>query len=84
MGEENGRINVSRDALRAELAQMELRLIDKLATKTEVDVLRKERDDDRQEIESLKRWRAYITGVTGTALALASTCAVYVVYALTH
>lgn len=37
--EDIGRISVSRDALRAELAQMELRLVDKLATQVDVDAL---------------------------------------------
>lgn len=36
---DTGRISVSRDALRAELATMELRLVDKLATKSEVEHL---------------------------------------------
>ncbi len=40
----DGRISVSRDALRAELAQMELRLIQSLATRGEVEELRKELD----------------------------------------
>lgn len=41
MAEDAGRISVSRDALRAELSQMELRLVEKLATKAEVDDLTK-------------------------------------------
>lgn len=35
------RISISRDALRAELAELELRLIEKLASKVDVDMLRK-------------------------------------------
>lgn len=39
MAEDSGRITVSRDALRAELAKLELRLVEKLVTKTEHDGL---------------------------------------------
>ncbi len=38
-GDDHGRISVSRDALRAELATMELRLVEKLATKQDVTAL---------------------------------------------
>lgn len=77
MSEDNGRISVSRDALRAELAQMELRLVEKLATKTEVDGI-------RADVDGLKRWRAYVTGLTTTAIALSGTCAALIVYSLAH
>jgi hypothetical protein len=77
MADGDGRITVSRDALRAELLGMELRLVEKLATKDEVDVLRKE-------IDGLKRWRAYLTGVASTALALAGSCTAFVIYVLTN
>lgn len=69
--DDNGRISVSRDALRAELAQMELRLVEKLATKSEVDDLRDEHDALRAEVEGLKAWRAYTTGLTAGSMALA-------------
>lgn len=39
MGEEYERISVSREALRADLAQLELRLTEKLASKAYVDIL---------------------------------------------
>lgn len=39
MADDSGRISVSRDALRAELATLELRLVERLATKAEVDDL---------------------------------------------
>jgi hypothetical protein len=64
--EDSGRISVSRDALRAELTGLELRLVQSLATQTEVDVLRKD-------VDSLKRWRAYVAGASAVALALGST-----------
>lgn len=35
MSDDSGRISVSRDALRAELAKLELRLVEKLVTKTD-------------------------------------------------
>jgi hypothetical protein len=75
--EDTGRITVSRDALRADLAELELRLVDRLATKSEV-------EDLRRDVERLQRWRSYITGMASTALALAGACSALVVYALTH
>lgn len=39
MSDDSGRISVSRDALRAELAKLELRLVEKLVTKTDHDDL---------------------------------------------
>jgi hypothetical protein len=77
MSDGDGRITVSRDALRAELATMELRLVEKLATQSEVEALRKE-------VDALKRWRAYLAGVATTALGLAGACTALVIYALTH
>lgn len=47
------RISISRDALRAELAELELRLIDKLASKIDVDKL--VRRVDVLEAQALKR-----------------------------
>lgn len=72
--EDTGRISVSRDALRAELATLELRLVDKLATKSEV-------DDIRTDVDSLKRWRAYQSGAAAAAVLIATT-AIGVVLAL--
>jgi hypothetical protein len=69
--DDNGRISVSKDFLRAELAGMELRLVDKLATKSEVEDLRDEHDALRNEVETLKAWRQYTTGLTAGALGLA-------------
>lgn len=72
-----GRISVSRDALRAELASMELRLIEKLATQTELEVLRRatevEIESVRHEVDKLRLWRAYTVGVTTVALGVGST-----------
>lgn len=48
-GEE--RVSVSRDALRAELAELELRLIEKLASKSEVEML-------KQRVEKLENLAA--------------------------
>lgn len=50
---EQERISISRDALRAELAELELRLIDKLAAKIDVDKLA--RRVDRLEAQAIKR-----------------------------
>lgn len=47
------RISISRDALRAELAELELRLVDKLASKIDVDKL--VRRVDLLEAQALKR-----------------------------
>lgn len=55
--EDGGRISVSRDALRAELVGLELRLVEKLATKTEHDGL-------ASRVDKLERWRAYSMGIT--------------------
>ena len=98
--EDTGRITISEDKLYRALGDLELRLVEKLATKEEaaelrkvveklatkdeVADLRKERDTDRLEIESLKRWRAYVTGMSTTALALASACVAIVLWSLTH
>jgi hypothetical protein len=65
MSEDNGRISVSRDALRAELAELELSLVEKLATKDEVTEI-------RREVDSLKTWRAYTTGFTACGVAIGS------------
>lgn len=65
MAEDSGRISVSRDALRAELAQMELRLVDKLATKDEVQAI-------RADVDGLKRWRAYLSGAYALGLVAAT------------
>jgi hypothetical protein len=72
VAESNERISVSRDFLRAELGGLELRLVEKLATKDEVADLRGEHDALRNEVETLKSWRAYTTGLTAGALGLAS------------
>jgi hypothetical protein len=61
-----GRISVSRDALRAELATMELRLVEKLATRAEVEIM-------RADMDGLKRWRAYVTGAVAVSVGLGST-----------
>jgi hypothetical protein len=74
-GEDSGRISVSRDALRAELVTMELRLVEKLATKGEVEALHKEHDALREEVENLKSWRQYTTGLTAGSLGLAGLAA---------
>lgn len=74
MSEDNGRITVSRDALRAELLSLELRLVQRLATQDEVDTIRKD-------VDSLKRWRSYLAGAVTGALALAG-CAVAIVLRL--
>jgi hypothetical protein len=66
MSEDIGRISVSRDALKAELLGMELRLVDKLATKDEVETL-------RTDVDKLKTWRAYTAGATAVALGLGTT-----------
>lgn len=66
MSDDNGRISVSRDALRAELATMELRLVEKLATQSEVEVL-------RRDVDSLRRWRSYAAGVSTAALGVGTT-----------
>lgn len=71
MAEDTGRISVSRDALRAELAELELSLVEKLATKDEV-------AEVRRDVDSLKRWRAYVAGAAAVALALATTAATLV------
>jgi len=55
MAEEYGRISASKDFLRAELKDLELRLVGKLATQDDVDEL-------RRDVDSLKRWRAYLAG----------------------
>ena len=75
--EDNVRITISEDRLYRALGELELRLVEKLATKSEV-------DDIRKDVESLKRWRAYVTGMSTTALALASACVAIVLWSLTH
>lgn len=70
-GDGNDRISVSKDFLRAEIVGLELRLVDKLATKDEVSDLRTEHDDLRKEVETLKAWRQYTTGLTAGSIGLA-------------
>ena len=72
-GRDTGRITVSRDALRAELATLELRLVEKLATKAD-------HDDLERRVGGLETWRAYTAGAAAVAVALA-TAAVSVVVA---
>lgn len=63
MSDDNGRISVSKDFLRAELGEMELRLVEKLANQDEVAVM-------RGDLEALKRWRAYLAGASAVAIGL--------------
>ena len=49
-GDTNGRVSISRDTLRAELAELELRLIDKLARKETVDRVIARMEDNEHEI----------------------------------
>lgn len=70
-GEDSGRISVSRDALRAELAQMELRLIEKLATKAEVEMLEARVDTLETEVDRLKTWRKTLAAALAFAVAVA-------------
>lgn len=72
---DTGRISVSRDALRAELAGLELRLVEKLASQSEVDGI-------RRDVDSLKTWRAYVAGAAAGALALSGTAVGIVLWAL--
>lgn len=66
MGEDTGRISVSKDYLRAELGDLELRLVERLATNADVDAI-------RQDVDSLKRWRAYQAGGSAVAIGLGTT-----------
>jgi hypothetical protein len=74
--DDTGRISVSRDALRAELATLELRLVEKLATQSEVDGI-------RTDVDSLKRWRAYVAGAAAVAVGLGTTAIGIVIAYLT-
>jgi hypothetical protein len=88
VAEDSGRITVSRDALRAELATLELRLVEKLATKAEVDdlgqrvtSLEAKGSPSREEFDRLKGWQARIAG--GLALvAVVATAALPIVIGL--
>ena len=75
MADDTGRITVSRDALRADLAELELRLVDRLATKADhVELERR--------VGGLERWRAYTAGVAAGALGLSGLCTALLVHAL--
>jgi len=71
MAEDSGRISVSKDFLRAELGQLKLDLIEELATKAEVEILRREVSDLKDEVDILKTWKATLTGLATGAFGLA-------------
>lgn len=80
-GEDTGRINVSRDFLKAELLGMELRLVEKLATKAEVETLAlrvaalEERDPpSRAEWDVVKLWHAGFRAVLAVLSIVAVAC----------
>jgi hypothetical protein len=60
MAEPQERVSVSRDALRAELAELELRLIEKLASKSEVEML-KSRVEKLEELASPLKEKKILT-----------------------
>lgn len=71
MAEDNGRISVSKDFLRAELTGLELRIVEKLATKAEVGNLSDRVDTLETDVDRLKTWRKSLAGTCAVALAIA-------------
>lgn len=61
--ENEQRISVSREALRADLAQLELRLVEKLASQ-------EESDDHEDRLRSLERFRYTLPGAATFAVLL--------------
>lgn len=78
VADDNGRISVSKDFLRAELGLMELRLVDKLATKAEVDdlarrvmLLEAQDSPTRIEFDALRAWHLAVKGALAVLIAVA-------------
>lgn len=71
MSEDTGRISVSRDALRAELATLKLDLIQTLATKDDVKVLEARVGTLETDVDRLKTWRKSLAGVVAVLVAFA-------------
>lgn len=71
MAEDSVRISVSKDFLRAELTGMELRLVEKLATKAEVEALDLRVDTLETEVDRLKTWRKTLAAVLALVAAVA-------------
>lgn len=74
---DNGRITVSKDFLRAELVGMELRLVDKLATKAEVEALQAKHESTvarvdvlETEVDRLKNWRRALASAAAAVVAV--------------
>lgn len=68
---EQERISISRDALRAELAELELRLIDKLASKSEVEKLARRVEILEDRTTGLKDRKILTTNDVDSAIAAA-------------
>lgn len=71
--EDTGRISVSRDALRAELGSLELRLVQSLATQSEV-------DDLKRRVDRLETWRAFLAGAQALFVFLVGVALILITY----